>query len=128
MAIWLLIAALFGLSGVALDAAGTHAMVATPPQDQAAFATAARYQLLHALALLGVAWLASRTPRSRLVWLSGLGFTLGIILFSGSIYLRKLAAVDWASAATPAGGICLMAGWAAFALYAVSLLLKSGRQ
>lgn len=128
MAIWLLIAALLGLTGVALDAAGTHALAAAPPQDQAAFATAARYQLLHALALVGVAWLGSRSPGSRLVWLSGLGFTLGIILFSGSIYLRKLAAVEWVSAATPAGGICLMAGWAAFALYAVSQLRKSGRQ
>jgi uncharacterized membrane protein YgdD (TMEM256/DUF423 family) len=127
MPFWLLIAALMGLVGVALDAVGTHALADASAEDRTAFATAARYQLLHALALFGVAWLASRKAGARLVWMAGSTFTVGVILFCGSIYLNVLAGIQDLEAA-PVGGVCLMVGWALIALYAVLLLRKSDRK
>lgn len=120
MPFWLLIAALMGLVGVALDAIGSHALEGVSPEDVTAYATAARYQLLHALALLSVAWLADRTPGSRLVWMAGSAFTVGVILFCGSIYLNVLFGIEDLEAA-PVGGICLLVGWALLALQAVFL-------
>ena len=126
MPIWLLIAALLGLSGVALDAAGSHALAQAAAEDREAFAVATRHQMIHAVALLAVAWLAGRAPAPRLVWVAGFTFTIGVVLFSGSITLRVLAGADGLGWFTPVGGVCLMAGWAVLALYAVILLRKSG--
>ncbi len=127
MPIWLLTAALLGLAGVALDATGTHALAEASAEDRDAFAAASRHQMVHALALLAVAWLAGRAPAPRLVWIAGFAFTIGVVLFSGSIYLRVLGGVDGLGSVTPMGGVCLMVGWAVLALYAVILLRKPGQ-
>ena len=123
MPFWLLIAALTGLVGVALDALGAHALAEASADDVLAYATAARYQLLHALALLAVAWLADRTPGARLVWMAGSAFTVGVILFCGSIYLNVLFGIEDLEAA-PVGGVCLLVGWALLAGQAVFLLRR----
>ena len=128
MPIWLLAGALLGLSGVALDAVGAHAIADAPAADATAFQTAARYQLIHALALLCVAWLVGRDAGARTVWMAGFAFTAGVFLFSGSIYLRVLLGAGTVSFAAPIGGACLMAGWALLALYALILLRKSGHK
>lgn len=128
MPIWLLAGALLGLSGVALDAVGAHAIVDAPAADVTAFQTAARYQLIHALSLLGVAWLIGRDAGARSVWMAGFAFAAGVVLFSGSIYLRVLLGTGTFSFAAPIGGACLMAGWALLALYALMLLRKSGHK
>ena len=108
---YLSLAAFFGFTGVALGAFAAHGLKHYLTTDYlAVFHTGVQYQLLHALALLGVALLA-RQANSRLLTLSGVLFSLGIVLFSGSLYLMTLA--GWKlGLITPLGGVLFLAGWA----------------
>jgi len=76
----------------------------------AIFHTGVTYQLVHALALFGVALLATHIP-GRLVTWAGLSFAIGIILFSGSLYLLTLTGVSKLGIITPFGGLGFLIGW-----------------
>jgi uncharacterized membrane protein YgdD (TMEM256/DUF423 family) len=103
---------------VALGAFGAHALRARlDAGDLATFETAARYQMYHGLALLAVAWLADRAP-SRAADTAGWAFVIGIILFSGSLYLLTLGGLRWMGAVTPLGGVSFLIGWINLALAA----------
>ena len=118
--IWLVLAALLGAVGVAMGAYASHGLgfIADAAVREAARATlqqAVQQQLFHALALLGVGVLAQRV-QSRWLMLSGLLFTMGVLLFSGLIYLRILGGVDSLRSFVPWGGTCLILGWLALAV------------
>lgn len=82
------------------------------PYDLAIFETAARYQMYHAIALLIVGILASMPQFStRWLKLAAIGFVLGIVLFSGSLYLLALSGIRWLGAITPLGGVAFIFGW-----------------
>lgn len=116
--LFLLLAALGGLSGVALGAFGAHALSARmPPPLLDVFHTAVDYQLWHVASLLAVALLLQRSPDSLLLKLSGGFLVLGILLFSGSLYLMTLAGLKL-GIVTPIGGVCLMLGWLCMGLFA----------
>ncbi len=113
------IAAIFGLLAVIAGAAGTHALRDT--LDTGAlrtFETAARFQMYHALALLAVGILAMRW-HTRILIVSAVLFTLGILLFSGSLYILALTGIGIFGAIAPIGGISLMAAWASLILAAL---------
>jgi uncharacterized membrane protein YgdD (TMEM256/DUF423 family) len=96
---------------VAAGAFGAHALRARlAPSSLAIFETAARYQMYHALALLGVAWAMTRWPGSLPQW-AGWLFAVGTVLFSGSLYALALTGVRWLGAITPLGGAAFLAGW-----------------
>ncbi len=112
------IAAVFGLLAVIAGAAGTHALRDT--LDAGAlrtFETAARFQMYHALALLAVGILAMRW-QTRILIVSAVLFTLGILLFSGSLYILALTGIGIFGAIAPIGGISLMAAWTSLILAA----------
>lgn len=110
--LWLASGALFALIGVAAGAFGAHGLKnRLGPDMLAVFEVAVRYQMYHALALLAVAWAASRWT-STSVTLAGMFFIAGIVIFSGSLYLLTLSGARWLGAITPIGGLALMAGWA----------------
>lgn len=118
------IAALSGFAAVALGAFGAHALRST----LAALATvdswntASLYHLVHSAVLLclAVAW-----PRARLsFWL----FVVGIVLFSGSLYVFSVTGLKGVAMAAPVGGTCLMAGWLALAFLACRESGNSGRK
>lgn len=110
-------AALFGGSGVALGAFAAHGLRARlSPEYLSVFQTGVLYQLVHALALLGVGVLALHW-RSRLLAAAGGLFILGILLFSGSLYLLTLSSLRL-GLLTPLGGLCFMVGWSCLALTA----------
>ncbi len=98
---------------VALGAFGAHALKSRLSADLlAVFETAVRYQMYHALALLLLSGLAARTPDP--LWsTAGWLFTLGILLFSGSLYALALSGIRVLGAITPLGGLAFLAGWAA---------------
>jgi uncharacterized membrane protein YgdD (TMEM256/DUF423 family) len=81
------------------------------------FETGARYQMYHAIALIGVAWVASRWPGS-LANAAGWLFLAGTVFFSGSLYAMALTNVRMLGAITPIGGVCFIAGWICLALAA----------
>lgn len=112
---FLALGSISALLAVAAGAFGAHALEARlAPDLLAVFETGARYQMFHALGLLGVAWAASRLsggPAAAAGWL----FVAGTILFSGSLYLLALTGERWLGAVTPVGGVAFLAGWACLA-------------
>ena len=111
---FLAIAALFGLVAVAAGAFGAHALEARLAPDRLAiFETAARYQMYHALALVGVAWASTALPGSEnLTTAAGWAFVVGMLIFCGSLYLLALGGPRWLGAITPIGGLAFLTGWA----------------
>ncbi len=111
--------AVLGLLGVAAGAFGAHALRdAVPPADLEIWKTAAHYQQLHALALVGVAALA-RDGLTKALRVAAVAFTIGILVFAGTLDAIVLGGPRALGAVTPIGGLCLMAGWAAVALHGV---------
>ncbi|MBF0677062.1 DUF423 domain-containing protein [Pseudomonas sp.] len=115
---FLLLAALFGLTGVALGAFAAHGLRSRLGADYlAVFQTGVQYQMIHALALFGVALLALHRP-GRLVTAAGALFVLGILLFSGSLYLLTLSGIGKLGIITPFGGTAFLLGWLCLGLAA----------
>lgn len=104
---------IFAFLGVGLGAFGAHGLAGrVSPADLAIFETGARYQMFHALALLVLA-VGGGTLPGKWVRVSGWAFTLGILLFSGSLYALVLSGVRGLGAVTPFGGVSFLVGWAA---------------
>ncbi len=103
--------ATLALVGVAFGAFGAHALRArVSPEDLAIFETGVRYQMYHALALFAVAWAAFRWPGTA-VHAAGWMFMVGVLIFSGSLYVLVLTGTRWLGAITPLGGVALILGW-----------------
>jgi uncharacterized membrane protein YgdD (TMEM256/DUF423 family) len=114
-----LLAALFGLLGVAAGAFGAHGLESRVSAEQLEWwGTGARYQQIHAVALLVVGWSAGEWTR----WKQRAGwcFTLGMIVFAGTLYAMTLGGPRILGAVTPLGGLLLMLGWAAVAAHAIT--------
>ena len=114
----LLLAAILGLLAVVLGAFGAHAL--EPKLDSKSLAnyhTAVHYQFVHALAMLAIGILLFYLPSRWLVY-SGYAFGVGVLLFSGSIYLlatQEITAINLPKLVvylTPLGGLAFIAGWA----------------
>jgi uncharacterized membrane protein YgdD (TMEM256/DUF423 family) len=104
------IAAASAALAVAAGAFGAHALRSRlAPRDLEIFETAARYQILHALALLAAAWLIDRgiAAASTAAW----GFTIGSLVFCGSLYIMVFTGMRWLGAVTPIGGVAFIVGW-----------------
>lgn len=111
---WLSISAINLLLAVMLGAFGAHGLKNTANAQQLAWwATASDYFFYHALGLLALAVL-HQSHRLFPIKLSFLSLQLGIILFSGSLYVMALGAKGL-GLITPIGGLCLMFGWATLA-------------
>lgn len=115
---FLLFAAFFGFTGVALGAFAAHGLKSRLSADYLAiFQTGVHYQMLHALALFGVALLSAHLG-GRLVGIAGGFFVAGILIFSGSLYLLTLTSTPVLGVITPIGGVCFLAGWLCLGLAA----------
>ncbi|UUY09143.1 DUF423 domain-containing protein [Pseudomonas sp. J452] len=116
--IFLLLAAFAGFTGVGLGAFAAHGLKARLSAEYlAVFQTGVHYQLVHALALFGVALLAAHLP-GRLLTAAGSLFALGILLFSGSLYALTLSGIGKLGMITPLGGLAFLGGWLCLGLAA----------
>lgn len=107
----LLTAALFLILAVALGAFGAHGLKPRLSAEMMqAYKTGVDYHFYHALGLLLIGVLASTMPSGLLQW-SALFLGLGIVLFSGSLYLMAVTGIRWLGAVTPFGGVSFIAGW-----------------
>lgn len=123
-AFWLAVAGVSGFIAVAAGAFGAHGLEGrVGERELAAFETAARYQMYHALALLVVAWLAAAVP-SGAVTVAGWAFVSGTVLFSGSLYVLGATASRALVWVTPIGGLALLIGWAALVVAALRMAAK----
>ena len=111
---------IFGALAVALGAFAAHGLRATlSAADLATFETGVRYHLAHALALLAAAWAVERWGGA-LATAAGWSFVVGIVVFSGSLYLLVLTGPRWLGAVTPIGGVAFILGWALLAWTALA--------
>lgn len=110
-----MLGAVFAFLAVAAGAFGAHALKTILSAEMlAVFDTAVRYQMYHALALFVAGWAGDRY-RLELVRAAGWLFVLGIVLFSGSLYLLSFSGIRWLGAVTPLGGLAFLGGWALLA-------------
>ncbi len=101
--------------GTVLGAFGAHALKSQLSPDQlAVYETAVRYHFIHALGLLAIGILL-RSVDTRLLRWSATLVLVGIILFSGSLYLLTFGAPRLVGVVTPLGGLALIGGWGLFA-------------
>ena len=115
---WLLIASIAGFLGVAGGAFGAHALKARISEQMLAnFHTGTRYLMVHAVALLVVGVLAGRENVGDLAAV-GWCFTVGMVIFTGTLWIMALTGQRWLGAVTPIGGTALIIGWLAFAMAA----------
>ncbi|MEO8962426.1 MAG: DUF423 domain-containing protein [Ginsengibacter sp.] len=123
-------AALLGALSVGLGAFAAHTLKGSI-SDYAfgIFETAVKYQFYHVFALLIAGILYKDYPGKWVKW-AGRLFIVGIILFSGSLYVLAVikAAVlpgyNWVGAITPFGGLCFILGWI-FLFLGISSKFKS---
>lgn len=100
-------AGLHGAVAVAMGAFAAHGMAEAAPERLGWVQTGAHYQLVHAAALLAIAFVGLSGP---LRW-AGWAFLAGAVIFSGTLYLMAFGAPRWFGAITPIGGALLILGW-----------------
>ena len=111
----LIIGSVFAALSVLLGAFGAHGLKnRLSIEDLAIFETAVRYQMYHALGIL-LMGVASLYLTEKLVSAPAYFLILGIIVFSGSLFLLVFTNLRWFGAITPIGGLCLIIGWLLFA-------------
>jgi uncharacterized membrane protein YgdD (TMEM256/DUF423 family) len=102
---------------VILGAFGAHGLKAKLTAEMlAVYQTGVHYHLFHALGLLAVGLVATQIADS--VWLkwSGWLMLLGIILFSGSLYVLSVSGLRWLGMVTPFGGVAFISAWIVFVI------------
>lgn len=121
----MMLAAFFSLSSVAIGAFGAHRLKGLLGDKQLQWIdTASTYQMYHSLALLVVAVLMMQVGRTRALSLACYCFILGILFFSGSLYILALTEIRGAVYLTPVGGLSFIIGWSAL-IFGLSSLNNS---
>ncbi|MEP0847716.1 MAG: DUF423 domain-containing protein [Phycisphaerae bacterium] len=123
LARWSAVGALFAFLAVAAGAFGAHGLRDRLSVPQLViYEVAVRYQMYHALALVVLGLIASRSATASAT-VAGWSFVIGIVLFSGSLYALSLSDIRAFGAIAPFGGVAFLAGWGALAIGA----WKNGR-
>jgi len=112
-----LLVAINGFLVVALGAFGAHGLKnLIAPEAMQYWHTGVRYQMFHVVGLLACAFFAStgeaRPGAARWAVLAAVLFILGMVFFSGSLYLLALTQKSWLGRCVPMGGVFFLLGWA----------------
>lgn len=112
MKIFIIIGAINAFLAVALGAFGAHGLAAKlEPKYLDIWKTGVTYQMFHATGLLIIGLLLGKVTQTTLFTWSGWLMLLGIILFSGSLYLLSVTQIKILGAITPIGGVCFLTSW-----------------
>jgi len=108
---WFLLAGIFGFLSVALGAFGAHSLKnILDDYGKSIYEKAVLYQMFHTMALFAVG-VMQHFDKETSFSMAGWGFLIGIILFSGSLYLLAGTGMKWLGAITPVGGVAFLFGW-----------------
>jgi uncharacterized membrane protein YgdD (TMEM256/DUF423 family) len=111
--LFITLASLSGMLAVVFGAFGAHALKGRLDEyGLGVFETAVQYHFYHSFALLAVGVIALSQPQTVMLKSSGWLFIIGILVFSGSLYLLSITGVRWLGAITPLGGLAFIGGWA----------------
>ena len=104
---WTAIGAVFGFLGVAIGAFGAHSLRQyLTPETIETYKTGVQYHLIHAVVILGIGYYNNEKYS-----LPALLFSIGIVLFSFSLYIYSLTGISAIAIITPFGGVSFLAGW-----------------
>ncbi len=112
----IMIGTILGMTSVIMGAFGAHYLESV--LDSYAiniFETGARFQMYHSLLLILIG-LVQHSWHSRLLILATIFISVGILIFSGSLYIIALSGISIIGAITPVGGVSLIIGWALLVL------------
>lgn len=111
MKILLVFGAINGFLAVALGAFGAHGLEGKISEKAlGAWEKAVHYQMFHVLALFIVGVIATKIETVSIIW-AGIFFAIGIVLFSGSLYVYAATGVKQLAMITPFGGVFFLIGW-----------------
>jgi len=115
--IFFIIGSLFAALSVSMGAFAAHGATKFMTESQLGWLEkAARYNMYHALAILFVAWALTQWPdQAGLLNSAGWSFGLGIVLFSGSLYIMAFSPLRLGMV-TPLGGVAFILGWILMAI------------
>lgn len=126
---FLLTGVLFGVLAIVFGAFGAHALKSILNEESMeSFKTGVNYQMYHALFLLLLGLIQSKSAKS-MTWVMYYLTTFGVICFSGSIYLLVLnkhfeffTLSKWIALVTPFGGVLLISSWLLLGVYVIKNL------
>ncbi|MFB6466288.1 DUF423 domain-containing protein [Cytobacillus sp. Hz8] len=122
MKTFIVIGAISALLSVAFGAFGAHGLDGKIEQKYLdIWKTGVTYQMFHATGLLIIGILLGKYPSSSLLTWSGWLMLIGIILFSGSLYILSVTKIGILGAITPFGGVSFIVAWALIAIAAAKL-------
>ncbi|SFB41949.1 DUF423 domain-containing protein [Algoriphagus aquimarinus] len=106
-------AAILGALAVGIGAFGAHGLKEILAETGRAetFETAVKYHFYHSLAIFLIGILAIVKPEWKKLRTSAILMAVGILIFSGSLYVLSLTGITWLGAITPLGGLAFIAGW-----------------
>lgn len=109
----MIVAAVLLALAVGIGAFGAHGLQPTLEANgrMDTFETAVKYHFYHALGLLFFAIWKQLQPPVKHLNLSYLLLMIGILIFSGSLYVLSITGITWLGAITPLGGVAFIAGW-----------------
>lgn len=112
---WIIIGGISGFLGVAIGAFGAHGLKNyLTPEMIDVYKTGVLYQLIHSVVILAIGLTGNEKFK-----VSALFFTVGIILFSFSLYLYSVTYTLAFAIITPFGGVCFLIGWLMIVIKAV---------
>jgi uncharacterized membrane protein YgdD (TMEM256/DUF423 family) len=119
--VFLVLGSLCAFAGVGLGAFGAHALkTSLSPESLAVYQTGVTYQMWHSLGLIAIALVQQSMPDSKRIAVAGWLMFLGILLFSGSLYLLVLLDMPNLGMITPIGGVCFLIAWLLLCLSAIT--------
>ena len=117
--IFLVAGASFGATGVLFGAFGAHGLRSKLSAEMLAiYQTGIQYHMFHAVGLMIIGVVFQWVNNSIYMLWAGSSMVLGILIFSGSLYLLSITGMPWLGSITPIGGLAFLVGWLLFA-YAV---------
>lgn len=111
MKLFLILGVINGFIAVALGAFGAHGLEGKISEKAiATWEKAVTYQMFHTMALLVTGLLFAKFQNGGMLW-AGWMFFVGILLFSGSLYVYSTTGIKTFAMITPLGGVAFLAGW-----------------
>ncbi|TYR80224.1 DUF423 domain-containing protein [Priestia megaterium] len=123
MKIFIILGAINAALAVALGAFGAHGLEGKiSAKYLEVWKTGVQYHMFHAIGLFLIGLLVNKIPQSTLISASGWLMFIGIILFSGSLYVLSTSGIKVLGAITPLGGGAFITAWVFLVIAAIKWL------
>jgi len=115
--VFLILGSVNAATAVSMGAFGAHFLKTKIPEDMLfVFQTAVQYHFYHSLGLMAIGVLTIHIKPEKHLGIAGWIMFIGIILFSGSLYILSTTATRWVGMITPFGGIAFIVSWVFIAI------------